>query len=199
MERAAAVLETSPETRRGRWLTELPGFEALHLELGCGKGRFTADMAELNPQVLFAAVEKVPDAMVVGMERVMDRGLANVRFMDRDAALIPELFAPGEVSRIYVNFPDPWRKSRQYKRRLTAPSFLRLYAQALRPLGELWFKTDNSPLFEWSVEQLEALGWTLTELTRDLHGDGPAGVMTDYEAKFYSQGVKINRLVAIRP
>lgn len=198
MERCAAVQELSPEEHRGRWLEDFPGHGSLHLELGCGKGRFTADMAAENPLTLFAAVEKVPDAMVVGMERVYDRGLENVRFLDRDAANLREIFAPGEVSRIYINFPDPWRKTRQYKRRLTAPSFLALYRELLAEHGEVWFKTDNQPLFEWSLEQLEKDGWDLRELTRDLHANGPTGVMTDYEAKFHDQGVKINRVVAVK-
>ncbi len=197
MERCDAVLEHAPEEKRGNWLAASPGHEALHLELGCGKGRFTAEMAKQNPSVLFAAVEKVPDAMVVAMERAFDMGLDNIRFMDRDAANLLEMFAPGEVTRIYINFPDPWRKSRQYKRRLTAPSFLKLYREVLVPGGEIWFKTDNSPLFEWSLEQFEAEGWALRELTRDLHGAGSVGVMTDYEAKFHAEGVKINRVVAV--
>ncbi len=198
MERCAAVLESAPEERRGRWLRDFEGFSELHLELGCGKGRFTADMAGQNPRVLFAAVEKVPDAMVVAMERVCDRGLKNVRFLDRDAANLPEMFAPGEVSRIYINFPDPWPKKKQFKRRLTAASFQRLYAEVLVPGGEIWFKTDNLPLFEWSLEELRAGGWELREVTNDLHADGVSGTMTDYEAKFHAQGVKINRLVAVK-
>lgn len=198
MERCAAVLESAPEERRGRWLSDFEGFSELHLELGCGKGRFTAEMAAENPQVLFAAVEKVPDAMVVAMERVCGGALANIRFLDRDAAQLPEMFAPGEVSRIYINFPDPWPKKKQFKRRLTAPSFQRLYAAVLVPGGEIWFKTDNLPLFEWSVEELRSGGWELREVTNDLHAGGVVGVMTDYEAKFHAQGVKINRLVAVK-
>lgn len=68
----------------------------------------------------------------------------------------------------------------------------------LVPGGEIWFKTDNLPLFEWSVEELRAGGWELREVTNDLHGQGISGVMTDYEAKFHAQGVKINRLVAVK-
>ena len=196
MERCAQVLESEPERLRGRWLEEHPGFSALHLELGCGQGRFTADMAEQNPDVLFAAVERVPDAMVVAMERVCERELQNVRFLDFDAANCETILAPGEVARIYINFPDPWRKTKQYKRRLTAPSFLKIYEKLLAPGGEIWFKTDNRPLFDWSVEQLEAERWTLTEVTNDLHAAGEIGCMTDYEAKFHAQGVPINRLVA---
>ena len=198
MERCAAIQVTEPEALRGRWLETFPGHSALHLEIGCGKGRFTADTAEQNPGVFLAAIEKVPDAMVVGMERVTDRGLTNVRFMDKDAVNLLDYFAQGEVSRIYINFPDPWKKSRQKKRRLTFPGFLAIYANLLPTGGEIWFKSDNDPLFEWSLEQFETEGWTLREVTRDLHANGPVGVMTDYEAKFYDQGVTINRLVAVK-
>ena len=199
MERGAALLETQPQQLRGRWLQERPAFGELRLELGCGKGRFTADLAEQNPQTLLVAVEKVQDAMVVAMERVHERGLENVRFLDMDAVHVTEVFAPGEVSRIYINFPDPWLKTKQYKRRLTAPSFLRLYAAVLPLGGAVEFKTDNAALFEWSLEQFTAEGWTLECVTRDRHANGPVGVMTDYEAKFHEQGVKICHCLAVRP
>lgn len=195
MERCAGVLESTPEERRGRWLKDFPQFDALYVELGCGKGRFTAQTARENPGTLFAAIEKVPDAMVVAMERVCAEELVNVRFLDRDAATLPELFAPGEVSRIYINFPDPWVKKKQYKRRLTAPGFLKLYDELLPPGGEIRFRTDNVSLFEWSLGQFEACGWELRELTRDMP---PAGAMTDYEAKFREQGVKINAVTAVK-
>ena len=198
MERAGSVLISAPEEYRGQWRERIPGYAALHLELGCGKGRFTAETAAANPDVLLVAVEKVPDAMVVGMERAVERGLENVRFIDRDVTLLSELFAPGEVDRIYLNFCDPWPKSRDAKHRLTAPGFLRLYADVLPVGGKIWFKTDNLPLFEWSLGQFAAEGWMLSEVTNDLHADGICGVMTDYEAKFHTQGVKINRLVATK-
>ena len=197
-ERCAELLENTPEVHRGRWLADFPGHDRLCLELGCGKGRFTVGMAAAEPGALLCAVEKVPDAMVVAMERVRDAGLTNVRFLDRDAVLLPEFFAPGEVSRIYINFPDPWPKKKQFKRRLTAPGFQKLYFDLLPPGGEVWLKTDNVPLFEWSLEQFQNCGWELREVTRDLHQNGVTGVMTDYEAKFHEQGVKINRLVAVR-
>ncbi|MBR1658706.1 MAG: tRNA (guanosine(46)-N7)-methyltransferase TrmB [Oscillospiraceae bacterium] len=198
MEKAGAVLVEEPEAYRGQWRTLLPECRALHVELGCGKGRFTADTAEQNPDTLLLAVEKVPDAMVVAMERATARELNNVRFLDRDVTLLPELLAPGEAERIYINFCDPWPKSRCAKNRLTAPGFLRLYADALAARGEIHFKTDNLPLFEWSVGQFRAEGWEIRELTNDLHGGGVRGVMTDYEAKFHAEGVKINRLVAVK-
>ena len=196
MERASAVLTRSPEALRGKWLASFPGFAHLHLELGCGKGGFTCAAAAAMPDTLLAAVEKVPDAMVVAMERACEMELQNVRFLDADAARLTELFGEGEAERIYINFCDPWPKKKQFKRRLTAPAFLDLYRQILKPGGEIWFKTDNRDLFDWSEEQLREKGWELAQVTRDLHASGPVGIMTDYEKKFYGEGKPICRLVA---
>ncbi len=196
MEKASAVLEREPEKLRGRWLEACPGHTRLYLELGCGKGGFTCAAAREELDALFAAVERVPDAMVVAMERACEMDLHNVRFLDADAARLPELFAPGEADRIYINFCDPWPKKKQFKRRLTAPGFLALYRQILKPEGEIWFKTDNRDLFDWSEEQLLACGWQVSEVTRDLHVNGPVGIMTDYEKKFYGEGKPICRLTA---
>ena len=197
MEKCADIMIQEPEALKGRWKEQF-GFEKVHVELGCGKGRFTADTAVTMPDTLLVAIEKIPDAMIIAMERVRDREIKNVRFMDRDAVKLREIFADGEADRIYINFCDPWPKSRDAKFRLTAPGFLRLYADVLPMGGEIWFKTDNTPLFNWSIEQFRAEGWELSELTFDLHEHGPVGVMTDYEAKFYAEGLKINRLVATR-
>ena len=196
MEKCAALMIDEPGIYRGRWRERFPGFSALQLELGCGKGRFTADTAEALPDTLIVALEKVPDAMIIAMERVKERGLENVRFINGDAAGLLDMFAPGEADRIYINFCDPWPKSRDAKFRLTSPGFLRLYADVLKTGGQIHFKTDNAPLFDWSVRQMQSELWQLSELTHDLHRNGPVGVMTDYEAKFYAEGLKISRLVA---
>ena len=186
-------------TAEGQWLSKFPGYEELHLELGCGKGRFTVDTAELNPKTMFIAIEKVADAMILALERVQKRELSNVRFINGDAAKLLEMFSnKGELDRIYINFCDPWPKSRDAKFRLTAARFLRMYATILKPGGQIHFKTDNTPLFDWSTEQFKNEGWELSEYTHDLHANGPVGVMTDYEAKFYAEGLKINRLVATK-
>lgn len=198
MEKCAGVLIKQPETLRGRWRDELPGYERLWLEIGCGKGRFTVDTARENPAAMLLALEKVEDALVIALERAQEAQVENVRFLSMDATGLREVLAPAEIDRIFLNFCDPWPKSRDAKHRLTAPNFLRIYADLLPVGGQVHFKTDNLPLFEWSVEQFKAEGWELSELTNDLHENGECGVMTDYERKFHSQGVKINRLVASR-
>ena len=197
MERCAACQIRAPENRREHWRDLMPEARELRLELGCGKGRFTAETAAQNPDILFIAVERVPDAMVIAMERVTAMELHNVFFVDGDAARLPDYFAPGEVERIYINFCDPWPGNRHAKRRLTHPNFLALYRQVLAPGGAIHFKTDNRDLFEWSLPQFEACGFALTEVTRDLHAGGVQGIMTDYEEKFHSLGTPINRCVAV--
>ena len=125
----------------------------------------------------------------------MNDGLTNVFFVDANADQLPQFFAPGEVDRIYINFCDPWPSKRHAKRRLTHGNFLKLYRQVLKMGGQIHFKTDNQPLFEFSVEELPQFGFELSEVTRNLHENGPVGVMTDYEAKFHELGQPINRCV----
>lgn len=198
MERCERVLINEPEELKGHWRESFENYERLWLEIGCGKGSFTAALARENPKVQLLAIEKVADAMIKGMELVCDTGIENVRFMDIDALKLCDIFAPCEIERIYINFCDPWPKSRDAKHRLTAPAFLRSYADVLPLGGEIRFKTDNLPLFEWSVQCLETEGWEIKELTNDLHRDGIADIMTDYETKFHAIGIPINRLVAVK-
>ena len=195
LERCADVLTAAPETVRGHWLEVYPGCGRLYLEIGCGKGRFITQTAKDMPDTLLVGLERVPEALVVAMERTVDGGLQNIRFVDTDAARLPALFAPGEVGRIYLNFRRPMaEKKRTPKRRLTHENFLMLYKQILAPGGEIHIKTDNDGLFDFSLEQLEACGFELSAVTRDLHINGPAGVMTDYELRFHEQGVSIKQL-----
>ena len=196
MDRCGDRLIRDPYDHRGNWIELMPQAREIRLELGCGKGRFTAGVAAAEPDVLFIAVEMVPDAMVVAMERCVNAGLTNVFFVDANADQLPHFFAPDEIDRIYLNFSDPWPGNRHAKRRLTHGNFLKLYRQVLKMGGQIHFKTDNQPLFEFSVEEIPQFGFTLSEVTRNLHENGPVGVMTDYEAKFHEQGHPINRLVA---
>ena len=145
MERCEACHVKDGFSIKGRWREALmPEAKELRVELGCGKGRFTAETARQNPDILFIAVEKVPDALVVAMERAMAAELKNVFFVVGDAALMPDYFAPGEVDLIYINFCDPWPPKGQAKRRLTHRGFLDLYRKVLREDGQVHFKTDSS-------------------------------------------------------
>ncbi len=198
MERCEAVHVKDGFLLRGHWRERMPQAREIWVELGCGKGRFTAETARQNPDVLLVAVERVADAQVVAMERAVELGLTNVLFVVGDAAALPQMFAPDEVDRIFINFCDPWPPKRQAKRRLTHRNFLKLYRQVLKEGGEIHFKTDNAPLFAFSLEEFPQVGYTLREVTDDLHADGPQGVMTDYEAKFHAEGIPIHRLVAAK-
>ena len=155
-------------------------------------------MAAQNQDVLYVALERVPDAMVIAMERCMETGLDNIFFLDADAAQLRDYFAPSEVDRIFLNFCDPWPGLKHARRRLTHPQFLVLYRGVLREGGELHFKSDNHDLFEWSLFQFPKAGYALSEVTRDLHGNGICGVMTDYEEKFHLLGTHINRCVGTK-
>ena len=197
MERCSDRLIRDPYDHRGHWRELMPQARELRLELGCGKGRFTAGTAAAEPDVLFLAVEMVPDAMVVAMERCVKAGLTNVFFVDANANQLPYFFAPGEVDRIYINFCDPWPHKKHAPRRLTHAGFLALYREALGPGKEIHFKTDNAGLFDFSLEQFASCGFALKEITQDLHRDGPVGIMTGYEEKFYAAGTPICRLVAV--
>lgn len=196
MERCGDCLIRDPYDRPGHWRDLMPQARELRVELGCGKGRFTVGTAAAEPDVLFIAVERVPDAMVIAMERCVAEGLTNVFFVDANADQLPAFFAPGEVDRIYINFCDPWPTKRHAKRRLTHGNFLKLYRKVLKEHGQIHFKTDNVGLFEFSLEEIPQFGFILSEITRNLHENGPMGVMTDYEAKFHEEGLPINRCVA---
>ena len=197
MERCGAYQIKDPYERKGRWHDLMPEAKEIRVELGCGKGRFTVETAAAEPDVLLIAVEKVPDAMVVAMERAAKAELHNVFFIDIDANQLPEIFDAGEVDRIYVNFCDPWPPKRQAKRRLTHGNFLKLYRKVLKDNGQIHFKTDNAKLFEWSLPEMESCYLELHNLTRDLHANGPVGIMTGYEEKFYALGTPINRVEAV--
>ena len=190
MDRCAHLLAAEPEQLRGKWLDTHGGSE-LHIEIGCGKGAFTMETAKASPDVLYAAIEKSANVMITAMERAESEGLRNIRFISTPADRMSDIFAPGEVSRIYINFCDPWPLNRHIKRRLTHHNYLELYKQLLRPGGEIHFKTDNLPLFEYSLQEFRLCGYTPASIIYDLHKDGPVGIMTDYERKFHARGLPI--------
>ncbi len=193
MERCAALRIQAPEEKKGHWRELKPECTQLWVEVGCGKGKFTAETAQANPDVLLIAVERCREAMVVAMEKARDMGLTNVYYIDMDVAEIENIFAPGEIDRLFINFPDPWPRKKNAKRRLTHRGFLDKYCRVVKEGGEFHFKTDNAPLFAFSLEEFAACGLETKNVTDDLHKDGPVGIMTGYEEKFYALGTPIHR------
>ena len=193
MEKCAALRIDNPAEKKGQWKSLKPDAKALWVEVGCGKGKFTAETAEANPDVLLIAVERCREAMVVAMEKAQSMNLTNVFYIDMDVANMEEIFAPEEIDRLFINFPDPWPRKKNAKRRLTHRSFLDKYCRCVRPGGEIHFKTDNAPLFEYSLEEFAACGLEVKNLTRNLHENGIQGIMTGYEEKFHALGTPINR------
>ncbi len=193
MEACGSYRIADPQMKKGLWRTLKPDADALWVEVGCGKGKFTAETAQANPHVLLIAVERCREAMVVAMEKAQSMGLTNVFFIDMDVAQMESIFDSQEIDRLFINFPDPWPRKKNAKRRLTHRGFLDKYCRVVRPGGELHFKTDNAPLFEFSLEEFAACGLQVNALTRDLHRDGIVGIMTGYEEKFHALGTPINR------
>lgn len=167
------------------------------LEIGCGKGKFIAGLAELHPETAYFAMEKVPDVMVMAAEKCKEKGLENVRFLLEDATKLPEICREHSLDVIYLNFSDPWPKKRHTSRRLTYRSFLEIYKKLLKSGGCIKMKTDNEGLFNFSLEEFTDAGFILSEVTTDLHStDIENEVMTEYETRFSEQGMNIYHLKA---
>ncbi len=168
----------------------------IRIEIGCGKGDFIVGTAAKEPDVNFLAVEKVSDVLVTAAEKIKNSGVTNVRVCCVDAKELAEIFPEKSIDRIYLNFSDPWPKSRHEKRRLTYRTFLEIYKRILKDGGGIFFKTDNRGLFDFSLEEFKNFGMRTEKLTYDLHNseymDG--NVMTEYEKRFSSMGVPINRV-----
>lgn len=179
---------------RGGWAKEFSREAPLHVELGCGKGRFIGKMAERRPDVNFIGVEAQLDVAYYAALKLKEGELKNARILVFDINRLEEIFKPGEVDRFYINFCDPWPKKRHAKRRLTHMNFLTKYGALLNSGGQIHFKTDNRPLFDFSLEQFKELNLNVSSLTFDLHASrAEDNVMTEYEEKFSNLGQKINR------
>ena len=197
-----ALLLDRPETP---WtdLRALFGREGeVRLEIGCGKGGFACGMAAAHPEWSFIAMEKVSDVLVLAAERAMREAESrpdNLRFINGDARDLAAYFAEGSLDGIYLNFSDPWPKAGHAKRRLTHRAFLALYISLLRDGGAICLKTDNVGLFDFTLEELTALGLAPEFVTRDLHASEEAAgnVMTEYEKNFSEQGMPIHALRVI--
>ena len=198
------ILIREPADMKGRWLERSAGLP-VYLEIGCGKGKFISEMAARHPGRFFAAVEGNQSVMLRAMEKVRDRGLTNVAFIPEFAEDLSDWFSDGEVTGIYLNFSDPLPKNYWYRRRLTYRERLKSYFRVLADEGTVTFKTDNTGLFDWSIQEIRAADLRILDITRDLHAAAAAiedpmersafNIETEYEAKFSGLGEKIKRVV----
>ncbi|MDO4443939.1 MAG: tRNA (guanosine(46)-N7)-methyltransferase TrmB [Bacillota bacterium] len=198
----SAYVIQNPEKRRGCWQEVFGNQNPVQIEVGMGKGRFIMDMARLHPEVNYIGIEMYDSVLLRAVQKIeqLEEKLPNLYFIRTDARNLPEIFGKEEVDRIYLNFSDPWPKDRHAKRRLTSRQFLERYDQILVKHGQVEFKTDNRPLFEFSLDEIREAGWTLLAHTFDLHHDKQmmeGNVMTEYEEKFSSAGNPIHKFIAI--
>ena len=181
--------------KKGKWQQEFATHQPLMVELGTGKGSFISGMAAAFPEYNFIGIEKEPDVLFGACKKVAAAVVPNVRLLVFNVEELATIFAPGEISGIYLNFSDPWPKVRHAKRRLTHRRFLEVYRTLLASGGKIYFKTDNRSLFDFSLEEFQALDCKIEELTYDLHSENTFNIMTEYEARFSALGQKINRCV----
>ena len=189
---------------KGKWNQVFGNDHPIHIEIGMGKGQFLLTLAKQNPNINYVGIERYSSVLLRALEKFDTEEfveLTNVRFICMDAMEIGEVFEKEEVAKIYLNFSDPWPKARHARRRLTSTQFLAQYEKVLAAEGVVEFKTDNRPLFEFSLEQVEEAGWKVVAHTFDLHHNeemNQGNVMTEYEEKFSSMGNPIHKLIATR-
>ena len=205
---AREVIAESPfvvheeETQRGKWKQLFGNDAPLYVEIGMGKGQFLMEQARRNPHINFVGIEKYSSVLLRALQKQEEELLPNIKFIRMDAERIAEVFAPGEVQHLFLNFSDPWPKERNAKRRLMSHQFLGRYEHILADSALVEFKTDNRSLFSFALEELAAMKWEVSAVTYDLHHDpqlSQNNVMTEYEEHFSMRGNTICMLRACPP
>lgn len=204
IERASDAIETSAATYRGRWAEacfplipdSVGRFDHVHLDLGCGKGAYLAAMARRHPDTLFIGMDSEPVCVVHAAQLVLDLGLKNALIIPGDAANLAEIFAPGELSSISINFPTPHPKRRHARLRVTTAEHLNGYRPLIAADGMLMLRTDSLPLYEYSLPQFKAIGWEVVSATHDDRTAHPEQPITEYERRLTAQGATVHAIYA---
>ncbi|GED82320.1 tRNA (guanosine(46)-N7)-methyltransferase TrmB [Latilactobacillus curvatus] len=193
-----SMILVSPEDIAGKWQIRFAKEQPIYIEVGSGKGQFITQMAQKYPDRNFIAVEIQESAIAVILQKQVELKLPNLQLLLGNGAALTTFFAENEVAGVYLNFSDPWPKTRHEKRRLTYKSFLAEYQQIMQPTGYLRFKTDNQGLFEYSLMSLNDYGMVFDDISLDLHNSELAedNIQTEYEEKFSKRGQVIYRLEA---
>lgn len=179
----------NPSDYKGKWNQVFDNDNPIHIEIGCGKGQFISKLASINPNINYVAIEKYDSVLLRCLEKVEELNLPNLRLAIIDANTLTEYFDNKEINRIYINFSDPWPKYPHRKRRLTYTTFLESYDYILKDDGEVFQKTDNRKLFEFSLESFNNNGWLLSNISLDLHNDDyKENITTEFEDKWSKLG-----------
>ena len=193
-------IANTPEEWVGKWHERFQNTNPIHIEVGTGKGRFITEMAKSHPEINYIGIELQESVIVVALDKLIEEKLPNLQLLHVNGGSLTQYFAKGEVNQVYLNFSDPWPKSRHEKRRLTSASFLKNYEEVLIPEGEIHFKTDNQGLFEYSLSSFSKYGMLLEKVWLNLHeSDFEDNIMTEYEEKFSNRGQRIYRTVVKFP
>ncbi|WP_143316042.1 tRNA (guanosine(46)-N7)-methyltransferase TrmB [Clostridium sp. HBUAS56017] len=182
----------NPRELKGRWKEEFRNNNPIHLELGCGRGGFLTQNCLRYPEVNHVAIDLKDEVLVYALRKVEEYSeITNGRLVALNISFVSELFDKDEIEKIYINFCNPWPKDRHNKRRLTHSRFLEEYKKFLKVGSEVWFKTDDTDLFNDSQEYFKESGFEIEFLTYDLHSsDFKENIMTEYETKFTKLGMK---------
>ena len=196
--KASNYVILNPNDYKGKWEELFNNNNPIHIEIGMGKGDFIIGMAKMYPNINFIGIEMYDSVIVKAVQKLENENISNIKLIRMDARLIEDVFYK-EIDLIYLNFSDPWPKNRTAKRRLTHERFLNRYENIFKDKKVIYMKTDNIDLFAFSIESLSEFGYKLKNVSLDLHNsDFENNVMTEYERKFTSKGVKINRLEAYK-
>lgn len=187
----------NPQEYKGSFSKLFNNSNPISLEIGMGKGDFIINMAIKYPDINFIGLEKYQSIIVRAIQKLENLNLNNLKLICMDAKELNEVFAK-EIDTIYLNFSDPWPKKRHAKRRLTSDTFLPIYDSLFKKDKRIVQKTDNVGLFEYSIVSLSNYGYVIKDISLDLHNTSKENIMTEYEKKFSSQGIKINYLEAIK-
>ncbi|MCK1996745.1 tRNA (guanosine(46)-N7)-methyltransferase TrmB [Psychrobacillus psychrodurans] len=192
------IVIPNPEEIKGKWNVEFKNDYPLHIEVGSGKGQFITGMAKQNPEINYIGIELYDSVIVSALENaIAAQPLPNLRLLKVNGSDLAKYFEKNDVDRVYLNFSDPWPKTRHAKRRLTHAEFLELYKSILVDHAEIHFKTDNRGLFEYSLTSMSAFGMLIKDVSLDLHVNMPEdNIMTEYEEKFSAKGQPIYRVEA---
>lgn len=193
------MMVTAADQYKGKWESRFPKNQPLHLEVGMGKGQFIIGMAKAHPEINFIGLEIQRTVAAIALKKALqEENLSNLQLICGDGGDLTDYFTPHEVTRMYLNFSDPWPKKRHAKRRLTYKTFLANYQKILQEQGTIELKTDNMGFFEFSLESMNNYGMKYDGVWLDLHNseENDHNVETEYEQKFAAKGQPIYKLTA---